>query len=355
MTVLLFWQCWILITEKIDINKLISEISVSWGWEKDIAGCPRGWVNPRLKSIWSSYLLTKYPSLEAVTVRDTGRDNSSFNYQNKIFQADTAVIWSHCTRYIIIYYIFNTFDTYNIFWWKSCLLFQVSYNAFVSARNDVALDVGHVLDTCRQRNTCAACHKTVLSGSVAVVAPKLGPFVVFHPSCFTCHTCKELLVDLTYCVHQDLLYCERHYAEKIKPRCATCDELIFSGTYTKAMGRDWHSNHFSCWHCDTKLTGHKYVLTDQRPTCISCYETHFASNCQTCGKLIGLESRDMSYKVKFYHQSFFQSYLKHLSGSALAWVVFPVWQVWCQLGQPVIRCHPEKHSLSGMLWSRHEF
>ena len=63
----------------------------------------------------------------------------------------------------------------------------------MSARNDVALDVGHVLDTCKQRSTCAACHKSIAAGSVAVVAPKLGPFVVFHPACFTCSACKELL------------------------------------------------------------------------------------------------------------------------------------------------------------------
>ena len=104
-------------------------------------------------------------------------------------------------------------------------------------------------------------------------------------------------MDLTYCVYQDQLYCERHYAEKLKPRCATCDELIFSGSYTRAMARDWHSHHFrchvsrvtcqpphvsacqpphvsacSCWHCDAKLTGQRYVLTDQRPTCLPCYE-----------------------------------------------------------------------------------
>ena len=51
-------------------------------------------------------------------------------------------------------------------------------------------------------------------------------------------------VDLTYCVYQDQVFCERHYAEKMKPRCGTCDELIFSGTYTRAMGRDWHTGHF---------------------------------------------------------------------------------------------------------------
>ena len=176
-------------------------------------------------------------------------------------------------------------------------MFQTSYNAFVSARNDVALDVGHVLDLCKNRANCGACSKTISVGSVAVVAPKLGPHVLWHPACFSCSACSELLVDLTYCVYQDQLFCERHYAEKIKPRCGTCDELIFSGTYTRALDKDWHTNHFSCWHCDAKLTGQRYVLTDQHPTCISCYEANFASTCSRCSKMIGLESKDMSYKV----------------------------------------------------------
>ena len=99
----------------------------------------------------------------------------------------------------------------------------------MSSRNDVALDVAHVLDMVKQRSMCAHCHKAIPAGGVAVVAPKLGPVLLFHPACFTCHTCKELLgeselsvssgyhsndggcvsVDLTYCVYQDHLYCER--------------------------------------------------------------------------------------------------------------------------------------------------
>ena len=69
----------------------------------------------------------------------------------------------------------------------------MSYNAFVTARNDVALDVAHVLDKVAQRSMCGLCSKAIPAGSVAVVAPKLGPFVHFHPACFTCYTCKELL------------------------------------------------------------------------------------------------------------------------------------------------------------------
>ena len=63
----------------------------------------------------------------------------------------------------------------------------------MSSRNDVALDVAQVLDMVKQRSTCGQCNKAIPAGGVAVVAPKLGPSVLFHPACFTCHTCKELL------------------------------------------------------------------------------------------------------------------------------------------------------------------
>ena len=49
-------------------------------------------------------------------------------------------------------------------------------------------------------------------------------------------------VDLTYCVHDESLYCGRHYAENLKPRCGACDELIFAGQYTKVRNKihqDW--------------------------------------------------------------------------------------------------------------------
>ncbi|EAT46936.1 AAEL001956-PA [Aedes aegypti] len=62
-------------------------------------------------------------------------------------------------------------------------------------------------------------------GEMAVTAPKFRDQILWHPRCFKCTTCDELLVDLTYCVHDDQIYCERHYAELLKPRCNACDEL----------------------------------------------------------------------------------------------------------------------------------
>ena len=61
-------------------------------------------------------------------------------------------------------------------------------------------------------------------GEAAVTAGRL-PERLWHPACFTCTECNELLVELIYFVYQGALYCGRHQGEKLKPRCAACDEV----------------------------------------------------------------------------------------------------------------------------------
>lgn len=73
--------------------------------------------------------------------------------------------------------------------------------------------------------------------------------------------------------------------------CFTPTQLIFSGEYTKAMSKDWHSGHFCCWQCDESLTGQRYVLRDEHPYCIKCYENVFANVCEECNKTIGIDSK----------------------------------------------------------------
>ncbi|XP_055609961.1 transforming growth factor beta-1-induced transcript 1 protein isoform X3 [Uranotaenia lowii] len=83
------------------------------------------------------------------------------------------------------------------------------------------------------------------------------------------------------------------------------NNLIFSGEYTKAMSKDWHSGHFCCWQCDESLTGQRYVLRDEHPYCIKCYENVFANSCEECNKTIGIDSKDLSYKDKHWHEACF--------------------------------------------------
>ncbi|XP_043648976.1 prickle planar cell polarity protein 3 isoform X2 [Drosophila teissieri] len=189
---------------------------------------------------------------------------------------------------------------------------EASFEDFVTARNEIALDIAYIKDAPYDEH-CAHCDNEIAAGELVVAAPKFVESVMWHPKCFTCSTCNQLLVDLTYCVHDDKVYCERHYAEMLKPRCAGCDELIFSGEYTKAMDKDWHSGHFCCWQCDESLTGQRYVIRDDHPYCIKCYENVFANTCEECNKIIGIDSKDLSYKDKHWHEACFLCFKCHLS------------------------------------------
>lgn len=77
-------------------------------------------------------------------------------------------------------------------------------------------------------------------------------------------------------------------------------QLIFSGEYTKAMSKDWHSGHFCCWQCDESLTGQRYVLRDDHPYCIKCYENVFANTCEECNKIIGIDSKVRTLNIFFF-------------------------------------------------------
>lgn len=88
----------------------------------------------------------------------------------------------------------------------------------------------------------------------------------------------------------DLLF-YKHLCIVNSKRLVFALQLIFSGEYTKAMNKDWHSGHFCCWQCDESLTGQRYVLRDEHPYCIKCYESVFANGCEECNKIIGIDSK----------------------------------------------------------------
>ena len=64
-------------------------------------------------------------------------------------------------------------------------------------------------------------------------------------------------------------------------------QLIFSGEYTKAMEESYHKEHLACWNCDKKLIACRYIMREEHPHCVPCYQQLFAHNCEECGKPIG--------------------------------------------------------------------
>jgi LIM domain-containing protein 2 len=64
-------------------------------------------------------------------------------------------------------------------------------------------------------------------------------------------------------------------------------------------------NALSCFNCALNLTGYRYILRDDKPFCIKCYEQLFANRCEECKEVIGTDFKDLSYKDKHWHEKCF--------------------------------------------------
>ena len=80
------------------------------------------------------------------------------------------------------------------------------------------------------------CGGQVNGGDIVVFASRSGHGQCWHPHCFVCSMCEELLVDLIYFYQDGKIYCGRHHAERLKPRCCACDEVRASGLWSSGMG-----------------------------------------------------------------------------------------------------------------------
>ncbi|XP_049762584.1 protein espinas-like [Schistocerca cancellata] len=150
-------------------------------------------------------------------------------------------------------------------------------------------------------SSTAACEEPLSGGDMAVFASRAGPAACWHPACFTCCVCRELLVDLIYFWKDGRLYCGRHHAETLKPRCSACDEIILADECTEAEGRAWHMKHFACFECDRQLGGQRYIMRDGRPYCLHCFDAMFAEYCDSCGEPIGVDQGQMSHEGQHWH------------------------------------------------------
>ncbi|KAJ0029082.1 hypothetical protein NQD34_004079, partial [Periophthalmus magnuspinnatus] len=152
----------------------------------------------------------------------------------------------------------------------------------------------------QQNFTCHQCRGPMRVGDPAVYAERAGYDKMWHPACFVCVTCQELLVDMIYFWKKGKMFCGRHYGDSEKPRCAG-DELIFSNEYTQAEGHDWHLKHFCCFECDCVLAGETYVMEEEKPVCKPCYMKNYAMKCSSCQSPIEPEAQRVSYGAHCWH------------------------------------------------------
>ncbi|KAJ1371145.1 PET Domain [Parelaphostrongylus tenuis] len=148
---------------------------------------------------------------------------------------------------------------------------------------------------------CKSCTATIPLGDVGIRTDHGLKEEMWHPNCFRCAQCDQLLVDMLYFYFQGEYYCGRHFADHQYPRCAGCDELIFAREYTFAEEKSWHFDHFACFKCDLRLGGHRYMTKNDQPHCIDCYMKYFARSCDTCREKIGADEKRLNYQEYHWH------------------------------------------------------
>ncbi|KFZ55908.1 LIM and cysteine-rich domains protein 1, partial [Antrostomus carolinensis] len=98
---------------------------------------------------------------------------------------------------------------------------------------------------------CETCKQAVPGDCPVVYADRAGYTRPWHPAGFVC-------------------WRRRHYCESLRPRCAGCEEIIFSEDYQQAEGMAWHKKHFACLECETLLTGKPFTLANSSLLCTTC-------------------------------------------------------------------------------------
>ncbi|XP_011874806.1 PREDICTED: uncharacterized protein LOC105565871 [Vollenhovia emeryi] len=157
------------------------------------------------------------------------------------------------------------------------------------------------LDSTGQVQKCEKCHEDIRVGDVVVIVEKANN-ASWHPGCFVCSVCDELLVDLVYFYYKNQLYCGRDLATFLGiPRCFACDELIFVREYTVAEGHNYHVKHFCCWDCDMPLAGQQYITENDRPLCLPCYQKSYAKTCAACNVVIAADQQGVAIKDLNFH------------------------------------------------------
>ncbi|NWQ72592.1 PRIC2 protein, partial [Neopipo cinnamomea] len=77
---------------------------------------------------------------------------------------------------------------------------------------------------------CQQCGGRVPGGSLAVFAARAGLGLCWHPRCFRCGRCRQILVDLLYFCPSGgggALLCGRDHGETLRDRCPGCDEVSY--------------------------------------------------------------------------------------------------------------------------------
>ena len=164
---------------------------------------------------------------------------------------------------------------------------------------------------------CAACALPIAGRIVSAASQR------FHPACFSCFQCGELLECVAFYPEPESFrssrlariqarlngvpisddearkyteeddgddglrfYCHLDFHEKFSPRCRNCKTPI-EGEVVVACGGEWHVGHFFCAECgDPFDASTPFVEKNGYAWCVGCHSKRFSGKCAGCRRPI---------------------------------------------------------------------
>ncbi|KAI9886972.1 MAG: hypothetical protein M1823_001188 [Watsoniomyces obsoletus] len=157
----------------------------------------------------------------------------------------------------------------------------------------------------RATAACDACGLTIAGRTVSAGGGR------FHPECFTCFHCGELLECVAFYPEPETkreerlcraredtgtdgdqpdrdadeslrFYCHLDFHELFSPRCRSCKTPI-EGEVIVACGGEWHVGHFFCAQCGDPFDPSKpFVEREGYAWCVNCHANRFSTKCKKC-------------------------------------------------------------------------
>ncbi|THH32068.1 hypothetical protein EUX98_g2106 [Antrodiella citrinella] len=152
---------------------------------------------------------------------------------------------------------------------------------------------------------CGGCGGPIIGRIVSAMGAR------WHPGCFRCCICDELLENLSSYEHEGRPFCHLDYHEKFAPRCYHCqtaivDELFITLDDAELGKRTYHQQHFFCAECgdpflapastNRSYTGDGVFKADEddvgftvyrgHPYCEPCHVRLRMPKCKRCNKSI---------------------------------------------------------------------
>uniref|UniRef100_A0AC11D1P0 Four and a half LIM domains 5 n=1 Tax=Ovis aries TaxID=9940 RepID=A0AC11D1P0_SHEEP len=123
---------------------------------------------------------------------------------------------------------------------------------------------------------------------------------------FYCQYCMASLLGKKYVLKDDNPYCVSCYDRIFSNYCEECKEPIESGSKDLCYkGRHWHEGCFNCTKCNHSLVEKPFAAKDERLLCSECYSNECSSKCFHCKKTIMPGSRKMEFKGNYWHETCF--------------------------------------------------